>query len=147
MENLKRLFLYKERQNSPESLAAPSIEDNMNAMSVRLAKEVADYLKQGLILIEFVSPTLDPYSQHDMVRNVVFSDGVYFWDGVILHWVEKYRVRMPEEFMRHFYSATSHPIPVNDSDIPKLLAAFKTADPLMALAPEKDRSRHSKLKG
>ncbi|WFS03141.1 hypothetical protein [Rhizobium tumorigenes] len=139
MENLKRLFLYKERQDLPASLAAPSIEDNMNAMPVRLAKEVAAYLKQGLILIEFVSPTRDPYSQHDMVRNVVFSDGVYFWDGVILHWVEKYRVRLPEEFMAHFYAATAHPIAVNDSDIPKLIAAFKTADPLMALAPEKEQ--------
>ncbi|MGR9229520.1 hypothetical protein [Rhizobium leguminosarum] len=97
MENLKRLLLYKERQYSNQLPTAPSIEDNMNAMPTALAEDVAAYLRHGLILIEFVSPVPDPYCHDDMVRNVVFSDGVYFWDGVILYWVEKYRVRMPEE--------------------------------------------------
>lgn len=104
----------------------------MNAMPIALAEEVAAYLRRGLILIEFVSPTPDPYCHDDMVRNVVLSDGVYVWDGVILNWVEKYRVRMPEEFMKHFYNSKAWPIPINNSDAPKLLAAFKTADPIMA---------------
>lgn len=131
MEKPRRLVLYRERQYSEVAPIAQSIKVNMDAMPASLAKGVAAYLSRGLVLIEFVSPTPDPYSPADLVRNVVFSDGVYFWDGIILHWVEKYKVRMPEEFMAHFDAAKSRPIPVDESDVARLLAAFKIAEPLM----------------
>ncbi|MHC2460656.1 hypothetical protein ACVMIX_007360 [Rhizobium leguminosarum] len=131
MDNLKRLVLYKEKQYFEVAPTAQGIKENINIMPASLAKEVAAYLRRGLVLIEFVSPTPDPYSPVDLVRNVVFSDGVYFWDGIILHWVEKFKIRMPEEFMAHFDSAKSRPIPVDESDVARLLTAFKTADPLM----------------
>lgn len=39
---------------------------------------------------------------------------------------------MPEEFMEHFYASKARPIPVNNSDAPRLLASFKLAVPIMA---------------
>ncbi|WP_064684553.1 hypothetical protein [Rhizobium bangladeshense] len=131
MDSPKRLVLYRERQYSDVAIHAQSIKENINTMPASFAEEVATYLRRGLVIIEFVSPTPDPYNPVDLVRNVVFSDGVYFWDGIILHWVEKYKIRMPEEFMVHFNSAKSQPIPVDESDVARLLAAFKTAEPLM----------------
>ncbi|MBB3391052.1 hypothetical protein FHT82_003824 [Rhizobium sp. BK275] len=104
----------------------------MNAMPSALAEEVAAYLRRGLILIEFISPTPDPYCHDDLVRNVALSDGVYVWDGVLLNWVEKYKVRMPEEFVKHFYASKARPLPVDNSDSPRLLAAFNISDPIMA---------------
>ncbi|PDT12604.1 hypothetical protein CO655_05630 [Rhizobium sp. M1] len=133
VENLKRLVLYREKQYAELMPITQSIQGNINTMPASLAKEVSAYLRRGLVLIEFVSPTPDPYSPADLVRNVVFSDGIYFWDGIILHRVEKYKVRMPEEFMAHFDSAKSQPIPVDESDVPRLLTAFKTAAPLMVI--------------
>ncbi|MEB3046829.1 hypothetical protein [Rhizobium mulingense] len=127
----KRLILYRERQYSEFVPIAQSIKDNTNVIPASLAKEVQTYLSRGLVLIEFISPTPDPYCPTDLVRNVVFSDGVYFWDGILLHWVENYRVRMPEEFMAHFDSAKSRPMPVDESDVERLLTAFKIAEPLM----------------
>ena len=58
-------------------------------------------MENAKVLIEFVSPTADPFNPEAFVRNVIYSDGDYVWDGIVLHWIEKYRVRLPNEFLEH----------------------------------------------
>ncbi|WP_413208511.1 hypothetical protein [Rhodospirillum sp. A1_3_36] len=130
MRIIKKLFLYRERLYSNRPKYIESIEKNMYFLNTDEASFVASYLERGLIIIEFVSLTPDPYHNSDMVRNVVFSDGVYAWDGIILHWVKKYRIRLPVEFMRHIETSCNYNLPVKEEDAPELLDAYKLADPV-----------------
>lgn len=101
MSNLKQLELYRERRYSNRDLSRPSIEEHKNVLSDCLANQVVSYLENGTILWEFVSPTTDPYNSNDMIPNIIMSDGVYVWDGVIINWIKKYRIRLPEDFLVH----------------------------------------------
>jgi hypothetical protein len=102
MKNIKRLVLYRERAYSNRNPDYPSIVDNMYVITTEQANEICDYLeKDEYVLVDFVSPTQDPYNEKDFVRNSTFSDGVYAWDAIIIHWIRKYHVRLPNEFLLH----------------------------------------------
>lgn len=60
---------------------------------------VFEYMTNAKVLIEFISPTPDPYNPEVLVRNVIYGD--YVWDRIVLRWVEKYRVRLPNDFLEH----------------------------------------------
>lgn len=130
VEPLKQLVLYKERDYSGGSDHYPSIADNIGVLDATEAERIANYLRRGKVLIEFVSPTPDPYNPSDLVRNVVLSDGIYTWDGIILNWVEKYRIGLPKEFIDHV-NTVYNSIDVNFLDSKELLKEFKRAKRIM----------------
>lgn len=101
MVRLKQLILYKERDYGNGNTDTESVGDNIFASDPELSKRVFEYMNNANVLIEFISPTPDPFNPEDLVRNVIYSDGDYVWDGIIMHWIEKYRVRLPNEFLEH----------------------------------------------
>ncbi|QNW95837.1 hypothetical protein IC800_06255 [Acinetobacter seifertii] len=102
MNNLKTLLLYREIFDSNRPLDKPTIEDNKYFLSENNADEIVKYFESGLVLLEFVSPIEDPYNHQDILPNIIYSDGVYVWDAIIINWVRKYRVRLPAEFIDYF---------------------------------------------
>lgn len=130
MSVLKYLVLYSERNYANDDVRAQSIVDNLYVLDPVLAGRIASYMRHGKVLIEFVSPIPDPYSPSDLVRNVVFSDGVYAWDGIILNWVEKYRIRLPEEFIAQVEAAGENP-ETDTLNVARLLEDFKSAERIM----------------
>lgn len=97
----KDIVLYRERAYDNRDESKPSIEDNLNKLSEETAKKVVAYLESGLVLREYVSPTTDPYDQKTRLPVVIYTDGEYIWDSIIIHWVAKYRVNLPETFLNH----------------------------------------------
>ena len=77
-------------------------------LSESLAKEIVAYLESGSTILEFVSPTTDPYNSADQVPNIILTDGLYVWDAIIIHWIKKYRVRLPDEFLTHYELLVLH---------------------------------------
>ncbi len=102
MEQLKNLVLYREHFYEDRPLNKPSIEDYKGLLPVKLADDIIKYLESGYRLLEFVSPIEDPYNPEDKVPFVIFTDGVYVWDEVIISWLKKYRVQLPREFLEYF---------------------------------------------
>ena len=137
MKKLKQLTLYRERYYSNRKLDKPSIEDNMYVLSVPLAEEMVRYLEdEKYLVLEFVSPTTDPYNGSDSIRYVIYSDGVYAWDGVIVHWVRKYRVRLPDDFLKHVEAVKERPFDSSLLD-QRTDEDFKTAEPIYCYTPDK----------
>jgi hypothetical protein len=98
---LKHLILYRERDYGNATADAESVGDNLFATDPQISQRVLDYMKNGRVLIEFVSPTADPFNPGHLVRSTIYSDGTYVWDGIVLHWIEKYKVRLPDDFIKH----------------------------------------------
>lgn len=104
---MKNLVLYRDRYYQDQPLSRPSIEDNKFKLSESLANEIVAYLESGSTILEFVSPTTDPYNSSDQVPNIILTDGLYVWDAIIIHWIKKYRVRLPDEFLTHYENMKS----------------------------------------
>lgn len=121
----KRLVLYREKLYSNQDSIKSSIVDNLNALSPEEANAIVNYMKNGLVLIEFVSPTADPYNTQDRVPNTYYSDGKYYWDDIIINWIRKNRIRLPEEFRQHVREAKMYPNKRKDLDREYLLDNLK----------------------
>lgn len=102
MYKLRNLSLYREIRYQNRDSSHPSLDDYKYALSEEKAEEIAKYLESCVKLAEYVSPTTDPYNEKDRIPFVILSDGVYIWDWVIINWVRKYRVALPEEFLEHY---------------------------------------------
>lgn len=118
---LKTLFLFKEKYYQDRPLAKPSIEDNKYVLSEVEADEIVKYLESGLTLLEFVSRLEDPYDG-EFTPFVIKTDGIYVWDTVIISWVKKYKVRLPESFITYMQKRNYQLI--DHSLIPKGLSDF-----------------------
>ncbi len=101
MDQLKHLILYRERDYGNGNSDAESVGDNLFGTDLQTSQRVLAYMKRAKVLAEFVSPTADPFNPEHPVRNIIYSDGTYVWDSIVLHWIEKYRVRLPNEFLEH----------------------------------------------
>lgn len=97
----KKLCLYKEKNYQNINHNHSSIESNKNFLSEDLTIEVLNYLKSGLELVIFVSPWNDTYDKNVSYPYGIYTDGSYIWDSTIIYWVEKYQIRLPEDFINH----------------------------------------------
>jgi hypothetical protein len=124
---LTKLELFREKNFVSRDSSRPSIEGNIGCLDDNQASMVLSYMDRALTLIEFVSPIKDPYFTNDKVRYALFSDGTYVWDGIILNWVSKYRVKLPTEFLQHVEKNFNNVDSALALDESALLEASKTA--------------------
>jgi hypothetical protein len=73
---------------------------------------VLDYLRSGVVVaIPMGGNVPDPFDRPNHANPVIdgrvvaglreMTDGEWFWYAALIHMVEKYNVRLPEEFVRH----------------------------------------------
>ncbi|MFW2171980.1 hypothetical protein ACG95N_00440 [Acinetobacter guillouiae] len=120
MQKLKNLALYREIRRDAFCSEPPSLDDYKYVLSEDRAEEIVQYLESGFILREYVSPIRDPYDQNDLVPFVIYTDGIYVWYGVTINWVRKYRVALPEEFLKHYYMVKNNPNFLKNIDYDKI---------------------------
>ncbi|STZ74842.1 Uncharacterised protein [Moraxella lacunata] len=97
----KRLCLYRENSSNPYKKNYASISDNMNVLTEDLTELILNYLESGCELMTFVTPMSDPYNNNDKYPYTIYTDNVYIWDSVIINWIRKYRIRLPDDFIHH----------------------------------------------
>lgn len=100
-DSLKGLYLYAECFNHQSEVDAPSVYDHMYFYDENKINEVIQYLENGFVLFEFVSPIRDVIDSADLIPNKIYTDGSYTWNAVLIHWLRKYRVKLPEELLSH----------------------------------------------
>jgi hypothetical protein len=125
VDKLKSLVLYREHKYNDRDFSHPSIENNKFILSEALAGELVNYLDSGVVLFEFVSPTTDPYNDSDVIPNKVLSDGVYVWDWVVINWVVKYRIRLPDLFLAHVKNQKKNKNLINGLNVVSLVNRLK----------------------
>lgn len=128
MERLKHLILYRERDYGNGIRDAESVGDNLFITDLQTSQRVLAYMRRAKVLAEFISPTADPFNPEHPVRNILYSDGTYAWDGIVLHWIERYRVRLPKDFLEHVELRFGQII--TDFDEQALLEEVKHAAPV-----------------
>ena len=101
-KKLKFLAVYREKISNKKVLSQPSIENHKEVLTHDFATNILKYLElDDHLQLQFISHTTDPYSG-DSIPLFIYSDGVYVWDTILIHWVKKYRIQLPMIFVEHF---------------------------------------------
>lgn len=133
MQALKYLLLYRERFEKKAAGASASATDHFDTLTEDEARMVLSYMESGLILWDFVSPTTAPLGNNADVANVIFTDGCFAWDGLLMFWISQYRIALPEEFLQHAITRKTVDIEGLADRKHKLMADFRNALPVMML--------------
>src|SRR4051812_13540314 len=89
----------------------PSMREAMSPGPWEQQEQVLEYLRSGLILgITMGADLTDWFAPSEKANPVIegygvggtteMTDGIWFWYAGLIHFVEKYHVRLPEEFVR-----------------------------------------------
>lgn len=92
------------KEFSPHSgPTVPSIHEFVGQLSVDTSALVSSYLKRGVPLNVVMEATQDPLDKDVYISGgpSLLSDGVWVWRYDLAHYVNKYRVGLPEVFVDH----------------------------------------------
>jgi hypothetical protein len=116
---LKRLLpvgFFRELSDDPdEQLALPSLGGAVSASAQENEEKIVAYLQNGICLGArgcYVEDVLDPSSKAPLFSHT-YTDGTYFWRSDLAHYVEKYHLRLPPDFVRHM-AAVNWQIPAKE---------------------------------
>lgn len=80
-----------------------SIEVYKGKLSPYESEVITKYMSGCTVLHEYLSPRVSPFDKNDSILSRDWTDGVYYWDESTLHCVDKYNIRLPNDFKKHVY--------------------------------------------
>lgn len=112
MKKLISVGFYRELTTCPEAQQGMvSIMDGVAESPQEHEEKMVVYLRKGICLGArggYVNDVLDPSSRIPLVPHL-YTDGTYLWRLDIAHYVEKYHLRLPTDFIRHMASMNWQP--------------------------------------
>ena len=97
-----KIINYKELAPKREH---PSIQQYLEKEQYPNQDKIVHFLKNGKIEFAQMSRSRDIFTGERIPMEVLgMSDGDYFWPNILAWYVEKYNLRMPEEFERYILS-------------------------------------------
>lgn len=134
MIKMKLLTLYRERIYSKNHSSLQSAYDNMNYICGDEIYEIVNYIENGITILEFVTPIHDLIDKDYLIPHTYYTDGVYIWDAMLIHWIKKYKIKLPEEFLIHINNAKNNPLHnahlKDELNTKNLIAGLKSAERL-----------------
>lgn len=80
----------------------PSLREHMQNKPYESKTAVLKHLRNGNVHMATASKIVDAISGETTNEELVFmNDGEYSWSSKIPYYVEKYNLRLPEDFERH----------------------------------------------
>lgn len=117
---LKNVGYFKELHHGDPN--GPSLREAVRAKAAPAEDRLAAYLKQGGVLATTGSTVSDVLSDDDapIARLEILTDGEWNWPADLAYYVERYHVRLPEEFVEHVASRDWSPPALSDDDLAAL---------------------------
>ena len=80
------------------------IHNEREFLSDNEAKVISEYLRSGIPVIDIMEASIDPFDQSIVMPGgpSLISDGDWVWRQDLAYFVEKYKVRLPKDFV--FYA-------------------------------------------
>lgn len=98
-------FIFISYKEFGENDNDPSIHDYLEKAPYPNQDKIIHFLKNGKIELARMSRIKDIFTGKRIPDEVlVMSDGDYFWSNSLAWYVEKYNLRMPEEFEQYILS-------------------------------------------
>jgi hypothetical protein len=97
-----------------------SISKNMNALSDSDVEFIVSYLSSCTVVEEWLSAVPDPIDRSVKVPNRSWTDGTYYWDEMLIHFIRSYKIKLPKDFVEHIKKKSSQERPSLDLEEIKL---------------------------
>lgn len=78
-----------------------SISKNMNVLPDTDVDIIVNYLSSCTVVDEWLSAVPDPIDMSIKVPNRYWTDGTYYWDEMLIHLVQSYKIKLPSDFILH----------------------------------------------
>jgi len=115
---MKRIAVYLEQhpkwRHTPLSSKLVCVRDSIDALSDLDAEKYSTYMDSCIKLVEWVSPLQDPLDPNIQVPDALYTDGAYFWDGMLSYFVKSYSADLPSEFKKHIETKQVNVVNVED---------------------------------
>ena len=95
------IILGKYEELAP-GMGFPSIKKDLQKEPYETKAKILEYLRNGNVHMVTASRIVDVFTGTTVNSELVFmDDGKYSWSSKIPYYVEKYNLRLPEDFERH----------------------------------------------
>ena len=86
--------------NDPEAVATQEI--NTGALSERTRRRVFVYMTKAPMILHYMTKTSDLYDgEVTQQTGAIVTDGSFFWREDLSHYVLKYGIELPQQFMTY----------------------------------------------
>jgi hypothetical protein len=96
-------FFRELSDDAEEQERLPSLRDALSSLPQDNEEKIVLYLRQGVCVAaigRYLEDVLDPSCRLPLCRHL-HTDGTYLWRLDVAHYVEKYHLRLPREFVEH----------------------------------------------
>lgn len=85
-----------------KNMGFPSMQDFFEKSKYKNQEIIIDYLNNGLITMTQASYARDVFTGEVINKEKTFmNDGVYAWNSDLVYYVERYNLKLPDEFETH----------------------------------------------
>lgn len=87
----------------------PSIKDSFSPYKYKGQDKISYYLRHGkkdMLSLEIPKDVIT--GETIRMEKIGMNDGVYTWFNTLAYYVEKYNLRLPEDFEKHVLSSQGH---------------------------------------
>lgn len=122
---MKILPYYIEDEGAKFS-GAISLAQNTGVLSEEEALLISNYMSSCIVIDEWLSNVKDALTNKLEVPAKTWCDGTYIWDSLHIHYVKKYHVRLPIDFVTHVKKQIDLGFDPSQLNKDKLSAQFET---------------------
>lgn len=80
----------------------PNIQDLISPVEIKEKEKIVSYLNNAKVDAACAGTLYDPITGEKIRREwLLFTDGEYIWHSYVPYLVEKYNMRLPEQFIEH----------------------------------------------
>lgn len=125
---MRRIGFFRELPHGEPD--GPILRDAVDAIAPDLAARLVGYLEKGRLLAAVPAPGIDVIdpTQPYVSPPHLLTDGRWVWPADLAHYVERYRVGVPDEFLADI-EAAGWTIEVSDEQIEAISEALIEDDP------------------
>jgi hypothetical protein len=116
------------REQDPADPRAPLMMDHVGELRADDAADLAAYLRSGVVVAAVPMALTDVLGEdrHHVPAPHLLTDGEYVWRADLPYYVERYRVGLPADFVRHV-SGSKYTISVPPGRVAQIVAEVKRA--------------------
>ncbi len=85
---------------NPPITGMSHLSDYIGVLSSEESEKIAGHLDSGLQITDWLSPIPDPLDPSVSIHSDTFTDGEYFWSGMLSHFVKKYCADIPHDLKK-----------------------------------------------
>ncbi len=133
LEEIPAVLLESSVDNEYDDLE--SIVEYQGKLSPCESEIIAQYMSNCTVLEEWLSNRSSPIDKNDSIRSCDWTDGVYYWDELTRHCIQKYRIRLPNDFKKHVHQQ------IKNQSVTKLVLAEDEVEEIYKSVSDNSKSR------